>query len=403
MTIATGVKKKIAYKKETTWGTLAGATSAKYLRRVSGVFNLKKETFESGEIRTDYQVADMRHGIRSAEGSLSGELSPRTYADFFQAIVARDFTAGVAATAQTLTIAAGSGTAYTVTRAAGSFLADGFKIGTVVRLSGANINAANAAKNLLVTGVTALALTVQVLNSSALVAQATAAASDVTTVGKTTYVPTSGHTDQSFTVEEFYTDISQSEVFTGMKVGSVGVSIPASGFTTTDISFMGKDMAQTGTTQYFTTPTAAGTDFTMASTNGLLVVNGTPVALLTSVDFSIERAMENAQVVGSNSIADMLSGRIRCSGNFSAYFTDGTFRDYFANESTISLIVTVASSNAANADFISFTFPKIKVGSADKNDGESGITTTHSFTALLNDVTSAGLEGTTVQIQESQA
>lgn len=403
MTIATGVKKKIAYKKETTWGTLAGATSAKYLRRVSGVFNLKKETFESGEIRTDYQVADMRHGIRSAEGSLSGELSPRTYADFFQAIVARDFTAGVAASAQTLTIAAGSGTAYTITRAAGSFLTDGFKIGTVVRLSGANLNAANIAKNLLVTGVTALALTVQVLNGSALTAQATAAASDVTTVGKTTYVPTSGHTDQSFTVEEFYTDISQSEVFTGMKVGSVGVSIPASGFTTADISFMGKDMAQTGTTQYFTTPTAAGTDFTMASTNGLLVVNGAPVALLTSVDFSIERAMENAQVVGSNSIADMLSGRIRCTGNFSAYFTDGTFRDYFANESTISLIVTVASSNAANADFISFTFPKIKVGSADKNDGESGITTTHSFTALLNDVTSAGLEGTTVQIQESQA
>lgn len=403
MTIATGVKKKIAYKKETTWGTLAGATSAKYLRRVSGVFNLKKETFESGEIRTDYQVADMRHGIRSAEGSLSGELSPRTYADFFQAIVARDFTAGVAATAQTLTIAAGSGTAYTVTRAAGSFITDGFKIGTVVRLSGANLNAANIAKNLLVTAVTALALTVQVLNGSTLTAQAAAAASDVTTVGKVTYVPTSGHTDQSFTVEEFYTDISQSEVFTGMKVGSVGVSIPASGFTTTDISFMGKDMAQTGTVQYFTTPTAAGTDFTMASTNGLLVVDGAPVALLTSVDFSIERAMENAQVVGSNSIADMLSGRIRCTGNFSAYFTDGTFRDYFANESTISLVVTVASSNAANADFISFTFPKIKVGSADKNDGESGITTTHSFTALLNDVTSAGLEGTTVQIQESQA
>lgn len=403
MTIATGVKKKIAYKKETTWGTLAGATSAKYLRRVSGVFNLKKETFESGEIRTDYQVADMRHGIRSAEGSLSGELSPRTYADFFQAIVARDFTAGVAATAQTLTIAAGSGTAYTVTRAAGSFLTDGFKIGTVVRLSGANLNAANIAKNLLVTAVTALALTVQVLNGSTLTAQAAAAASDVTTVGKTTYVPTSGHTDQSFTVEEFYTDISQSEVYTGMKVGSIGVSIPASGFTTTDISFMGKDMAQTGTTQYFTTPAAAGTDFTMASTNGLLVVDGAPVALLTSVDFSIERSMENAQVVGSNSIADMLSGRIRCTGNFSAYFTNGTFRDYFANESTISLVVTVASSNAANADFISFTFPKIKVGSADKNDGESGITTTHSFTALLNDVTSAGLEGTTVQIQESQA
>ena len=70
--IAKGVSKKIGYRKESTWGTLAGPTGGKYLRRVTANFNLTKETYESAEIRTDLQISDFRHGVRSAEGSLNG-------------------------------------------------------------------------------------------------------------------------------------------------------------------------------------------------------------------------------------------------------------------------------------------------------------------------------------------
>ena len=82
MPISKGTAKQVGYKKETTWGTLAGNTSGKLLRRVTASFNLVKDAYESGEIRTDRQIADYRHGVRSAEGSLNGELSPATYADF---------------------------------------------------------------------------------------------------------------------------------------------------------------------------------------------------------------------------------------------------------------------------------------------------------------------------------
>ena len=102
--IAKGTAKQIAYKKESTWGTLAGAASAKYLRRVTSAFNLAKETYESGEIRTDRQVADFRHGVRSATGSLNGELSPKTYSDFMQSLVGRDFAVVAATTAAALTV-----------------------------------------------------------------------------------------------------------------------------------------------------------------------------------------------------------------------------------------------------------------------------------------------------------
>ena len=122
MAFSTGIAKSVFYKQETTWGTLAGTGSGKLLRRVTASFNLTKETYQSGEIRTDYQVADFRHGVRSAEGSLSGELSPGSYADFFAAAVAKDFVAGVSMTGLSITIA-GTGP-YTLTRATGSFLTD---------------------------------------------------------------------------------------------------------------------------------------------------------------------------------------------------------------------------------------------------------------------------------------
>jgi hypothetical protein len=402
--IATGVKKRIAYKKEgaLTWGQLAGATGAKQLRRVTGMFNLKKATYESSEIRLDYQTADMRHGIRSAEGSVNGELSPGTYSDLIGSLVAQDFSSNSTTTSPGSVTIAGTGPTYTITRTTGSWITDAVTVGTVIRFTGLTTTADNA-KNLLVTSLTATVATVVVLNGSGLTASVVATGAAYSVPGKSTAIPLTGHTDQSYTFEEYFTDILQSEVYTGMKVESCAIKIPASGFVTSDFAFKGKDRAQTGTTAYFTSPANLGTNSVLAAVNGSLVVNGTPVALLTSLDFTITRTLENAEAVGSNSLADMFTGRIKVAGSFSAYFTDGTFRDYFDNESVVSILVTVATGNTANADYISFTIPKIKVGSADKDDKETGIMTTHSFTALLNSDVSTGLPATTIQIQDSQA
>ena len=402
MAISRGINKRVAYKKETTWGTIATATGAKLLRRVTANFSLDKENFESSEQRTDYQVADMRHGVRTVSGSLNGELSAGSYSDFIGSVVARNFTAVTPIASLTLTIAA-SGALWTLTRSAGSYLTDGFKVGQVIRLTGGTLNVANVGKNLLVTSVAALVLTVKVVNGSALVAQSAIASCTATVTGGYTYAPLTAHTDDSYTFEEFYSDIAQSEVYSGVKVGSVNVQLPATGLVTTDFSFMGKDLAQTGTSAYFTSPTAQNTNGIFAAVNGVVLVNGAPVAVITSADIAIERGMETAVVVGSNSVEDIFATRIRATGNFSTYFTDATFRGYFVNEDVISLVFLVSASNAADADFVSFIVPKIKLGSATKDDSETGIVQSHSFTALLNDVTTAGLEGTTVAIQDSRA
>lgn len=400
MAIATGVKKRLAYKKESAWGTAAGASGAKQLRRVSSAFNLTKETYESNEQRLDYQVADFRHGVRSASGSINGELSAGTYSDFMGSILARNFSAITPSSLGSLTIASGSGN-YTFTRSTGSYLTDGVKVGMIVRFTG--LNAANNNVNLLVTNSTATVLTVVVLNAKTLVTETVASGSAYTVPGKITYVPQTGHTDDSYTVEEYFTDISQSEVYTGCKVSSVSLSVPASGFVTTDIGFSGKDLSQTGGSAYFSSPAALGTAGVLASVNGILLVNGVSAGVVTSADISIERSLENTTAVGSNSLVDLVSGRIRVNGSMSTYFTGAGFRDYFKDETTISLVLVVASGTADNADFVTITLPKVKVGSAEKNDQETSITMSHNFVALLNDSATGGQELTTILVQDSQA
>jgi hypothetical protein len=316
-------------------------------------------------------------------------------------IVGKDFAAVTLGSAVQTTVTA-VGTTYTLVRSTGSWLTDGIRVGMVIRASGLTATADNG-KNLLVASLTSTNAVVVPLNGSTIAAQAVASSVTLTTPGKQTFVPATGHTDDSYTVEEFYSDIAQSEVYTGMKVNNLSVQLPATGLTTVDIGFAGKDLTQVGTSQYFTSPTAQNSNGIFAAVNGVMLVDGAAVALVTSADFAIERATENAAVVGSNSVADIFTGRIRVTGNLSVYFQDAAFRDYFDDETPVSIVLTVTADSSDAANFVAFTLPKVKLGSFTKDDGELGLIASASFQALLNDVTSAGLAATTIQIQDSAA
>jgi hypothetical protein len=404
MAIGKGIAKQVAIKKESSYGVAATASGARLLRRVTSNFNLKKDPFRSNEIRTDYQMADFRHGVRSVDGSLSGEFSPGSYSDLFAAALAKAFVAGVAITGAAITIAA-SGSQYTLTRGAGSYLTDGFKVGDVVRITAATgLNADSLNKNLLITALTATVATVSVLNGSAMT-PAVGTAVSLSVTGKKSFVPQTGHTSDSFTVEEYYSDIAQSEVFVGNKVNTVGIKIPASGMATLDFGFMGKDLDQTGTSQYFTSPSTLGTSGVFAGVNGVVVFNGSPVAVITDASINLNRNIANATVLGSNSIAEAFDGRALVDGSFSLYFTDAVARDTFKNETEVSLVFSLSASNAAAADFVSITIPRAKVNSADKSDAETGITMSCNFQALLaiNGGAGTASELTTIVIQDSLA
>lgn len=403
MTLAAGIYKQIAYKVESTFGTVPSAASAQSLRRVQSTLGLSKDTYQSNEIRTDMQVSDFRHGVRKVNGNITGELSPGTYKDFIATALKRDFAAVTAITGASLTIA-GSGPTYTVTRAAGSYLTDGVKIGDIIRLSVGALNASNISKNLMVTALTATVATVIVPNASSMVAEGPIASCTVTVIGKKTFVPTTGHTDKSWSIEAWYSDISQSEVFSGCKVSKVAINLPPTGMATIGIDFMGKDIT-TAASQYFTSPTAATTTGVLAAVNGVIRLNSVTVAIITGLNVDISPEFTSAPVVGSNTISNIFPGTVKVSGQAVVQFQDNTLRDAFINETEVDLYAVFTTDNTATADFVQIALPRVKFGGASKNDGQGSIVQTIPFTALYNSTGGTGIskEATTISIQDSQA
>ena len=398
MATASGINKVVSYKKETSFGTLPSPTTGgQTLRRVSSTFNLTKETYQPEEIRTDYQLVDMRHGVRAVEGSISGELSAGTYADFLASALARNWTAATPSALGSTTIASVGGT-YTITRTTGSWLTDTVRVGNVIRLTG--FATANNNVNLLVIALTATVATVVALNGIKLTNETVASGGTYKVQGKTTYAPTTGHTDDSYTFEEWYADIGQSEVTVGNKVNTVGIALPATGLTTVDLSFMGQDLKQRGVSQFFTSPSAQNSNGIFAAVNGALIVNGAPVALVTGANFNINRNMTSEAVVGSNIKPEIYEGRIIVDGDFTTLYQDGTFAGYFDNETEISLVVALTANSLPNSEFMSFTIPRLKLSTDTKDDGEKGIVSSNSFQALKGNGAN-GFEATTLMIQDS--
>lgn len=399
MPLAAGLFKQVSYKVEASYAVLPGPSAAQSLRRVSSSLDLNKDVYQSGEIRTDLQTADFRHGVRRVKGSINGELSAKTYADFIAAACKKAFTPGVSAAGLTLT-SAGTGPTYTLTRGSGSYITDGFKVGDVVRTS---LAGTNTAKNLLVTALTATIATVIVLNATTLAAEAPTGVT-LSVQGKKTFVPTSGHTDLSFTIEHYYSDIVQSEAFTGCKVDKVAINLPPTGMATIMLDFMGQNVVPAAI-QYFTAPVAATTTGVMAAVNGVCRVNGTTVAILTGLSINIDPGFTGDPVVGSNVVPNLFPGTVSVTGQATAYFLDTTLRDAFYNETEIDLYAVLTADNSAAADFVAFGLPRIKLGGAAKNDGQGGLVQTIPFTALYNKLggTGTATEATTIQIQDSAA
>lgn len=406
MGIATGVFKRLSLKKQAALNTKAPAGaggSAQYMRRVTSTLDLAKATYQSAEILASQQRRDFRHGVRSVKGSISGELSVGGYQKPFESVCRQLVQAPATSGAQVNITAAVTTTPQgTFTRAAGSFITDGFKIGDVVNWSGwATTGVPNNAHNMIIIALTATVMTVRTLDGVAIGAKA--AGDNVTCVvaGKKTWVPQTGHTRDYYTIEHWFADIAQSEQFSDCVFTGATVQLPPSGMATVEFPVMGLDM-QSGTAEYFTTPAAAPTGGILAAVNGVLIVGGVAVATVTGMNININGNYSvPGGVVGSNVDPDVFPGVLEVTGQVTVLFQDATYRDIFVNETETTIAVALTASNAANAGFTSFVMPRVKMGGASKDDGTAGLTLTLPFTALERVDGSTTDLATTISIQDS--
>ena len=412
MTIPTGVQVDVAYKQETNFGTAATGTGGTLLRRVSMDLDLSKDKYDSDEIIKTYQVSDSRHGMRKIGGTLKGRLSPGSYATFVAHALRRDFAIGGTSTSTTLSAVSAVGFADSVV----NFLTAGFKIGDVVATgtgtaAGGGFTGANVANNgryYAVTSLTTGSMGVVNLDGTAatIISDAAGESVGITAVGKKTYVPSTGHTNHSSTIEKLYgTTVPISEVYTGCKVNTIDVSLPATGLAGIDLGFMGYNRLALGTASVFTTPAAASTTGLTAAVNGVVMFAGVPVAVVTGLTFKIDGGMTTGAVVGSNLTPDVFVGRVKVSGQLTAYLQDVTFISAFEADTEVSIIGIFTVDSSASPKFISFVMPRCKLDGATKSDGETGVIITAPFTALYNSAGGTGInsEQSTIIIQDSDA
>lgn len=393
--IATGVFKKLAIKKQAGQGVIApagAAGTATYRRRVTSTIDLAKASYASGEVNESQQQRDMRHGVRSVAGSVSGELSVGGYQPEFESVLRGASSPAIAIAAVNTIVAAQTGGAGsrtgTYTRGAGSFITDGFKLGDVCTATGWTAPATdNNNHNFVIIGLTALVMTVLFLDARPIVAKVAGDPVIIKQQGRKVWTPASAQTRDYHTIEHWFSDIAVSEVFWDCVFTGFTVGLPATGMATVEFPVMGLDMLSRNpdNVEYFTNPAASPKGPITAAVNGVLLINGALAGIVTGLTITAAGGHSvPGGVVGSNVDPDVLPGVLGITGSTTVLFTDTVMRNLFLNENEGQIVAVLTGDNTPAAPFVAFNMSRVKYTGATKDDTAQGLTQTMPFTALEN-------------------
>lgn len=201
--------------------------------------------------------------------------------------------------------------------------------------------------------------------------------------GKLT-VPLVGHTDVSFTVEEWRPDILESQIFLGVKVVQAQVSVQPNGMATVNFTLMGQDQEDPiGAAQYFTTPTELPSNEPASGASGEISIDGSPVALVTQADFTINGNGSVGEVIGSGVSPDVFRGIIEVSGSFTVYHKDKTLLQKYLDEATVTLAIKL--DEPGGTEYVKFSMPRVTITSYTMTDTPNGgVTAACQFNADFN-------------------
>jgi len=202
-----------------------------------------------------------------------------------------------------------------------------------------------------------------------------------------------GTTPKFFSIEDYAADIDQARVFTGMSVSTMGISLAPNQMVTTTFGMVGKDMTMSATEK--TQDAASGAAPFDAYSGDISIGNvggAAAVAIVTALDFTLNNSYAPTFVIGDDSAPSLEYGRAEVEGTLTAYFEDAALINRFLNETETEIEVSVDDPTGANS--YTFSFPRVKINSADVGvDGPTSRMISMSFVALYD-----ATEGTNLKI-----
>ena len=193
-----------------------------------------------------------------------------------------------------------------------------------------------------------------------------------------------GTTRRSFTVERKFADLSTPEWhrYTGCEFNTFAMSVSPNAIVTSTFGVIGKGLT-------LATSAIAGSTYATPSVvqpfdsfTGSITEGGSAIAVVTSIEFTLENGLEPLFAVGSKTTNRPSIGKSRLTGTMTTYFESKTLYEKYINETSSSILLTLVDL-AGNGYYFDFSNVKYNSGQPDVS-GEGAVTVSMDFIALYD-------------------
>lgn len=326
------------------------------LRATARQLDLQIDTLESEEVRPSRQYADVRHGFNQVAGSPGFELSNASYTDMIRGAMSGDWVTPVIGTPGTVTLTVDDPSAgiSTFTRTTGSWVDQGFRPGEMIQV----VDGTNPTNDGLYRVLAVDALTLQIDSSFVTTPLVPGTTGVVSYPGARIDI---GLTLRTFTMERRFDDIIQYQAFRGCAVNAMNLTVTPdsiAGGTFDILGMIGEDMTPTSAIDG-NVPVPAPTTAPFAAFQGRVYEDGIPIAVMTSMEMTLDNQRTLEGVIGSKFSPGVFEGRCSINGSMTFFLRGNTTYTKFVNETETSVWMRLQDPNDAN-HFMNLVMPRVK-------------------------------------------
>ncbi len=370
MAIGRGELQTISYIQESVYGTTPGTPTMLELWHNTESLRPVRNPFESARSLGDRQIGDVRMGRKSGSGDIVSELCYSNFDNWLMALIGHPIATGWPTPFAQISKATISATedptsdGGTVADSAAGF--GTISAGDYITMSGWTTTAvANNATWYVVTA-SASSLTVQPTYTGQ-TPLASKTAGDTVVINEVVRIA-NGTSEQSFTVELRYNDLTRFHIYRGLVVDTGAFTVPPNGISTVTWGLLAKNYTETATT-LDATPTAATQYSPFDGLSGTYLEGGAAVDVMTALSFNVANNYMMTEALGSDEAGEAIARKFRCDGSVTYYKEDDTISAKFYGE-TESMIQFTLSDPDSNQYRI--TFPRVKYTSCEEGKGDDG-------------------------------
>ena len=363
MPLQTGRNYNVNFRAEVTEGTLIGGGAAvgERLRTLASPgLKLSRGQIQSAEVRNDANKSMMRLGSKSVEGSYVAEWNLASFDTLVEALLRSTWVSPVAITFD----GGGALTSLTVNSSSQITFAGstspataGLRVGDVFRLT----NMSNAANNSVNCRVLSIAGSVVNLLGTPLTTQ-TADTACTLTIGKK-LIQAATPTRRTFSVEQNLEDADYSELFVGVRVVSLSLTLQPNNMVQATFGFVGMDrtVVSGASAPYFTSPTEY-TTINLVADDSAIMHNGAVFARMTGWTINLTIDAASQPVIGSVIPAGTFDNDLTAGATCSVVFDDVADLTLFDAETEHEMSILLVEPEAEPKSYYSLFFPRVKIG-----------------------------------------